>query len=94
MLPSALRDNNCEDCCDLWKAYAAAITARIRLENLLLTVIRHGCDIANMEAKPDKADVDRERLREVIRDIASYDLQRGADRKMKIGLLNYGRSRS
>jgi hypothetical protein len=67
MAPSAVRDNHCHDCRDLWKAYAAAITDHIRLERLLLTAMRQGCDIATMEADAEQADSDRERLREVIR---------------------------
>jgi hypothetical protein len=67
MFPSALLDDSCQDCRALWEAYAAAITDHIRLEYLLLTAIRHGCDIGAMEADADKADCDRERLREAIR---------------------------
>ena len=67
MSPSALRDNGCQDCHALWEAYAVAITDHIRLERLLVMAIRHGCDLASIEADADKADSDRERLREAIR---------------------------
>ena len=66
MLPSVAGDNRCQDCRALWEGYAAAITDHIRLEYLLLTAIRDGCDIVNMEADADNADSERERLREVI----------------------------
>jgi len=67
MLPSAADDNSCQGCRALWEAYAAAITNHIRLEKLLLTAMRQNCDIVTMEADAEKADVERERLREAIR---------------------------